>query len=173
MDVRVVPSRLVVSQGLALWNGLSRTCALGRGGVRREKREGDGATPVGAFQFRRVLYRADRIAKPVTRLSVDRIGEHDGWCDEPRDQHYNRQVRLPYPASHERLWRDDNIYDLIAVLGHNDAPTLPHAGSAIFLHIARSDFAPTEGCVALAVADLLQILALVGPADRVVVEAGS
>jgi L,D-peptidoglycan transpeptidase YkuD (ErfK/YbiS/YcfS/YnhG family) len=171
MDVRVVPNGRVAWQGLASWQGLSRTCALGRGGVCSEKREGDGATPVGAFAFRRALYRADRIAKPVTRLPSDRIFEHDGWCDDPRDPRYNRQVRLPYPASHERLWRDDNIYDLIVVLGHNDSPPVPHAGSAIFLHVARGAFAPTEGCVALALADLLEMIALAGPEDRIVVEA--
>ncbi|HYB11118.1 MAG TPA: L,D-transpeptidase family protein [Alphaproteobacteria bacterium] len=171
MDVRVVPSGQTVWQGVASWNGQSRPCALGRAGVRREKREGDGATPIGAFPFRRVLYRADRIAKPVTGLSVDPIGEHDGWCDDPRDQRYNTQVRLPYPASHERLWRNDNIYDLIVVLGHNDTPPVPYAGSAIFLHIARDDFSPTEGCVAVRVGDLLRIVAQIGSGDRIVVEA--
>ena len=107
----------------------------------------------------------------MTRLAVDQIADHDGWCDDPRDRNYNRQIRLPYSGSHERLWRDDHVYDVIVVLGYNDAPVVPDAGSAIFMHVAREDFGPTEGCVALALPDLLRVLAAIGPHDRIVIEA--
>jgi len=133
-------------------------CALGPAGIRADKREGDGATPAGNFPLRRVLWRADRLAAPQTGLPVAPIGPADGWCDAPADVAYNRPVRLPYPASAERLWRDDAAYDVLVVLGHNDDPPRPGLGSAIFLHVAPADYAPTQGCVALALPDLLALL---------------
>jgi L,D-peptidoglycan transpeptidase YkuD (ErfK/YbiS/YcfS/YnhG family) len=134
-------------------------CALGRGGVKREKREGDGATPAGSFPLRRLLYRADRLGKPRCGLAKAAISPDDGWCDDPAHAAYNRQVKLPFAARHEVLWRDDGVYDLVVVIGHNDDPPLAGMGSAIFLHLARPDYAPTEGCVALALPDLLHVLA--------------
>jgi len=149
-----------------LFAGRSYRCAIGRGGIRRDKTEGDGATPVGVFSLRRVLYRADRIDAPVTRLPTEAIAEDDGWCDAPGDANYNRPVKRPYPAHHERMWRNDGLYDLVVILGHNDDPPVPGAGSAIFLHVARPDYAPTEGCVALQRADLLRVLGACGPDSR-------
>ena len=134
-------------------------CALGRGGIRADKREGDGATPVGDLPLRRVLYRADRVAAPSCRALVEPISPNDGWCDDPTHRDYNRAVRLPHPARHERMWREDRAYDIVGVLGWNDMPVERGRGSAIFLHLARPDLAPTEGCVALAEADLRAALA--------------
>lgn len=153
-------------RGRLMLGARSWACALGAGGVVAEadKREGDQTTPAGTFALRRLLYRADRLAAPATGLAVAAIGEHDGWCDAPGDAAYNRPVRLPYPASAEMLWRADGVYDAIVVLGHNDAPVVDGLGSAVFLHIARPDFTPTEGCVALARADLLALLADLTPA---------
>lgn len=147
----------------------SRTfrCALGRGGVRpaADKREGDGASPLGSWPLRRLLYRADRGGPPDTALPAQPIGPDDGWCDAPGDPAYNRPVRLPYPASAEHLWLEDHVYDLIVVLGHNDDPPVSGMGSAIFLHLARPDYAPTAGCVALARPDLEAVLARAAPGD--------
>lgn len=153
------------------WNGERLRCAIGRSGViaAASKREGDGATPAGAWPVRRLLYRADRLSHPPTKLPASPIDESDGWCDAPDDPRYNQLVTLPCAASHERMWRDDDLYDLVVVLGHNDAPVRPGMGSAIFLHCAHPDFAPTEGCVALEKAALLAVLADAGPGDRVVV----
>jgi len=137
--------------------------------VRTDKSEGDGATPVGCFPLRLVFYRADRMGAPTTNLPVTAIAPDDGWCDDPGHRLYNRPVKLPFEASHERLWRDDGIYDVIVVLGHNDDPPRPGLGSAIFLHLARPDFAPTEGCVALARQDLLDLLRRCRPGDRLCV----
>ena len=135
-------------------------CSMGRSGVKTPpmKAEGDGASPVGVWPLRRVLYRADRIREPDTGLPLSVIAPHDGWCDAPNDPNYNRQVKLPYPASAEALWRDDEIYDLIVVLGYNDAPVVPGAGSAIFLHITSPDHYFTEGCLAMEIEDLQELL---------------
>jgi L,D-peptidoglycan transpeptidase YkuD (ErfK/YbiS/YcfS/YnhG family) len=142
-------------------------CALGPAGVvsAAAKREGDGATPAGDWPLRRVLYRPDRRAAPRTALPVAALIPEDGWCDAPGDPAYNRQVRLPYAAGAEHLWREDSVYDVIVVLGHNDDPVVPGAGSAIFLHLARPDYWPTQGCVALAPADLDELLARAKPGD--------
>jgi len=133
-------------------------CALGRSGIKREKREGDGATPQGVWPLREVIYRADRLSRPKTALPVRAMRRHDGWCDAPGDARYNRHVTLPYPASAEVLWRVDHLYDLVVVVGYNDAPVVSGAGSAIFLHVARPRYSPTVGCVAFAPADSRAIL---------------
>lgn len=145
--------------------------ALGKGGVtaEAEKREGDGATPIGAYEVRRVLYREDRVALPETLLPVRAIREDDGWCDAPNDPGYNRPVRKPYSASHESLMREDALYDIILVLGHNDDPPQPGLGSAIFLHCKRGDYEPTQGCVALAQEDVEALLRAIRPGDRIVI----
>ncbi len=150
---------LVHPDGRLVLGGQVFRAALGRGGVRADKREGDGATPAGLLMLRRVLYRADRA--PIPRAAVPRepIAESDGWCDDPGHPDYNRMVRLPHPARCEALWRRDGVYDILGVLGWNDAPIQRGRGSAIFLHVARPDFAPTEGCVALAEPDLRSVLA--------------
>ncbi|MFN3521417.1 MAG: L,D-transpeptidase [Phenylobacterium sp.] len=149
----------------------SRTtrCALGRSGVvpAEDKREGDGCSPLGVWPIRRVLFRLDRIKPPPTRLPLAPIAEDDGWCDAPGDRNYNRPVKLPYPASCERMWRDDHLYDLVCVLAHNDDPPVPLMGSAIFLHVARPDFEPTEGCVALLPGDLAELIRMAEPGSAV------
>jgi L,D-peptidoglycan transpeptidase YkuD (ErfK/YbiS/YcfS/YnhG family) len=150
---------VVSADGRLTFQGRMLRAALGRGGVSGRKREGDGATPAGVLVLRRLLYRADRIAIPRSPLPRAPLAPEDGWCDDPAHAEYNRQIRLPHPARHEELWRQDGVYDLIGVLGWNDAPVVRGSGSAIFLHVARPDFAPTEGCVALALPDLLALLA--------------
>jgi L,D-peptidoglycan transpeptidase YkuD (ErfK/YbiS/YcfS/YnhG family) len=153
--------------GRAAWPGGEARAALGKGGLKPaiDKREGDGASPIGVWLLRRVLYRPDKAPPPRTALPVEAIAPDDGWCDTPLDPAYNRPVKLPHKTSAERMWRDDDVYDLVVVLGHNDDPVIPGAGSAIFLHLARPDYAPTEGCVALARADLEALLAQARPGD--------
>jgi L,D-peptidoglycan transpeptidase YkuD (ErfK/YbiS/YcfS/YnhG family) len=116
--------------------------------------------------MRQLFWRADRLARPSTGLPAVEIIPEAGWCDDPADPFYNRPVILPYPASHEKLWREDHLYDLIIELGYNDAPVTPGKGSAIFLHVAREDYAPTEGCVACALPDLLTVLRDAKPGDE-------
>lgn len=134
-------------------------CALGRGGIKAMKREGDGASPRGRFQLRALLYRPDRGMRPVSGLPCKPIRLHDGWSDDVRDRSYNRPVVHPYPTSAEQLWRHDGLYDLIIVLDHNERPRVRGHGSAVFMHIARPDMAPTAGCVALRARDLARLVA--------------
>ncbi len=145
-------------------------CALGRGGVRADKQEGDGATPKGRWRMRALLFRPDRITRtPLTGLPLRALRPEDGWCDDAADPLYNRPVKLPFRARAEHLWREDEIYDLIVVLGYNDDPPVPGKGSAIFLHIARPDYRPTEGCIAVSQQDLLAIAATADTGSAVVV----
>lgn len=143
-------------------NGLTCQCALGRGGVvaAAQKREGDGTSPQGIWRMKRVFYRPDRLARPDTALAVVPMRASDGWCDEAEHRLYNRPVTLPFAASHEKLWRDDHVYDLIVELVHNSDPIVPALGSAVFFHLAHEDFRPTEGCVAISSTHMLQVLAI-------------
>jgi L,D-peptidoglycan transpeptidase YkuD (ErfK/YbiS/YcfS/YnhG family) len=145
-------------------------CALGRGGAGVLKREGDGATPRGRYRLLFVLYKPGLVARPRTALPVRAVRAADGWCDSPRDRNYNRPVKLPYPSSAERLWRGDGLYDVVVVVGYNDVPRVRNRGSAIFMHVARSDLAPTEGCIALRPRDLRRVLSLVARVSEIVIE---
>ncbi|MFO1152572.1 MAG: L,D-transpeptidase family protein [Rhodospirillales bacterium] len=163
--------------GRLSWPGGQRPCRLGRAGIRVDKREGDGATPAGLHPLRRVLWRDDRLSPPATGLPRQPIRPDDGWCDDPADAAYNRPVTLPYPGRHERLWRDDGLYDVIVVIGHNDDPVVAGAGSAVFIHVVAPDGAPTAGaptagCIALALPDLLALLTACRLGDAIDVEAG-
>lgn len=142
-------------------------CAVGRSGVKARKREGDGATPLGTWLVRCVLYRPDQVCRPVAPGPVKPIRRNDRWCDAPRDRNYNRAIRHPYPASAERLWREDDLYDVVLVLGYNDRPRVHGRGSAIFIHLARPQYAATEGCIALSRRDLRLLLATMRPLTAV------
>lgn len=141
-------------------------CTVGEGGIREDKVEGDAATPSGEYPLRRVYFRNDRLVLPKIRLPARPIAEHDGWCDDPRSPTYNRLVHVPNDWSAEKLWREDGVYDLVVVVGYNDDPPEGEWGSAIFLHIAREDYAPTRGCVAFSQADLLELLPLLDRETR-------
>lgn len=149
------------------WGAGKRACAIGPGGIAAKGGEGDGITPRGHWPVREIFYRADRIAKPDTVFPARAIQKDDGWCDAPDDPNYNRLVKLPYPASAETMWREDHLYDLVAVLGYNDDPVVAGKGSAIFLHLARADYSHTHGCVALDYPDALAALAQLRPGDMV------
>ena len=142
-------------------------CVVGAGGVREDKVEGDAATPAGEYPLRHIYFRNDRLVLPKVRLPARPIGERDGWCDDPQSPAYNRLIHLPSSSSHEKMWREDGLYDLVVVVGYNDNPPEGEWGSAIFLHIARQDMSPTRGCVAFARDDLLELVTLIGPATRI------
>lgn len=150
-------------QGSMQVGGRSISCALGAAGPVARKREGDQGTPLGLWRMIGVLYRPDRVARPRTTLPVRAITRNDGWCDDSGDRNYNRLVTLPYPASAETLWRADHLYDVVVTLSHNWCPRVRGLGSAVFMHVAHADYAPTEGCVALAQHDLLRLLSWSNP----------
>ena len=165
--VRRAPGSAATAR-VALGHGVKHA-ALGRSGVGALKREGDGGTPLGRFAVRQVLYRADRIARPRTRLPVHAIRAHDGWCDDPTSRNYNRLIKLPSRRSAEGLKREDHLYDLVLVLGYNDRPRVKGKGSAIFMHLARPGFTPTDGCIALTRHDLAMLLAQVKRGTQIVI----
>ena len=148
----------ITSLNSLLSNGRTYRCVLGKTGVLTKKSEGDGATPSGIFPLIRVLYRPDRMDIPETLLPVFSLSPNDGWCDDPTHEDYNKPIKLPHDGSHERLWRDDNIYDIVVVLGYNTSPIIPFMGSAIFIHFAEPSFKSTKGCIALKDGDLIEIL---------------
>ncbi|MFZ2102867.1 MAG: L,D-transpeptidase family protein [Oricola sp.] len=173
-------------KGLLWAGGRAFPCALGRSGVRMPKREGDGATPAAAMRIVSGWFRADRMARPLSRVALVAITPRAGWCDAPADPNYNRPVRLPFAASHEKMLRGDGLYDVCLVLDWNlereptkrkparDPDPRPkrkisprgrkrHGGSAIFLHVAKPGFPPTEGCVAVAPDTMRWLLPRIGP----------
>lgn len=162
---------LAYSAGRLTWPGGETRAICGRGGVRADKREGDGASPEGTFPLLYGFYRADRIARPASGLAMTALQPDDGWVDDPADPNYNRPVKLPYPASHEEMWLKEGLYDLVVVIGYNMAPVVPGRGSAIFLHAARRDFAPTAGCIAIERAVLARLLGLLGPGSAITIRA--
>jgi L,D-peptidoglycan transpeptidase YkuD (ErfK/YbiS/YcfS/YnhG family) len=163
------PDPLDRSRGWLMAGPMRIRCAIGGGGVVAGKREGDGGTPHATMRLGRGHWRPDRGPRPRTGLALRALKAGDGWCDAPADRNYNRPVRLPYPASSERMMRDDHLYDLVVELSWNLRPRIRGRGSAIFLHAARKGWGPTEGCVALRPADLRRLLARVGPQTRLVV----
>ena len=149
---------------------LALPVALGRAGIKANKREGDGGTPRGTFRLKRLWWRADRHARPVTLLPARRIKPDDGWCEDPIDRRYNRPVKLPAGSTADRLARADALYDFVVELDHNTLPRVAARGSAVFIHVARLGFAPTAGCVALDMGSLRRLLARVGRRTKIVVE---
>jgi len=161
--LRVRRSPLNHSRGFIEAGPLRIPCALGRSGTARRKREGDGASVIGRFSLIQVFYRRDKRLPLRTNLPLKPIRTTDGWCDEPSDRRYNRKVTKPCPSSHESLWRDDDLYDVVVDIGINRGPIVKGRGSALFLHIARPGYAPTAGCVAVSENHMARLLTLTGP----------
>lgn len=153
------------ADGVLKFQERAMRCAFGLGGLIEagSKREGDQCSPIGSWPLRGIFFRPDRLDAPKTALPITALTPQMGWCDAPDDARYNCPVSLPHPASAERLWREDHVYDILVILGHNDAPVLPGMGSAIFWHLAWPDYRPTEGCVAIALVDMLDALAEAKP----------
>lgn len=156
-------------RGWLIAGPLALPVALGRGGIKADKREGDGGTPRGRFRLKRLWWRADRLPRPRTLLPVRRIRGDDGWCEDPRSHRYNQPVRLTAADPGDRLKRADHLYDLIVELDHNTRPRVAGRGSAVFVHVARPGFAPTAGCVALAAPALRRLVERMGPRTRIFV----
>jgi L,D-peptidoglycan transpeptidase YkuD (ErfK/YbiS/YcfS/YnhG family) len=149
--------------------GLSIPVALGRGGILPNKREGDGGTPRGTFRPRKLWWRADRFPRPRTFLATRAIRAADAWCEDPNDRHYNRPIRVARDHEGDRLTRKDHLYDFIVEIDHNTKPRVAGRGSAVFLHLARDNFGPTAGCVAVTKPAMLHLLRRLGPRTKIVI----
>ena len=165
--VRVFRSPGATHRGLIVAGSFVTPCSIGRTGTTRRKREGDGASPVGRHGLIGLFYRADRMGRPRPQLPVVAIRPQDGWCDEPGDRRYNSRIPLPDAASHEKMWREDHLYDLVVDIAYNRGPVRPGRGSAIFLHLRAPDSGPTAGCVAVPAGRARALLARLGPQTRI------
>lgn len=149
-------------------------CAIGKQGIieAESKREGDGKTPSGIYRLRECWYRPDKLKPPIMQLPLRAITPQDGWCDDPTHPDYNRPVMLPFDASHETMWREDDAYNLVIPVSYNDDPVIAGRGSAIFLHVAQPDYRGTEGCIALAQDDWLAFIADLSPQSTIEIPVG-
>jgi len=150
-------------QGWLSAGGQYTKVALGRSGIKANKREGDGATPKGRYRLVRLWWRRDRLPRPRTLLPVRPIGRFDGWCEDPADRRYNRAIRTSPGRPADRLWRADALYDLIIEIDHNQRPRICGRGSAVFVHVARADLSSTAGCVSMPIKALRRLIARLGP----------
>ncbi len=169
MDITVETSAWTATTGILRIGDLQCPCTLGRNGVTKDKIEGDGKTPLGRFPLRQLLFRADRLPPPRTGLPTEILTPETGWCEDPTHPDYNRRVLLPHSSVHDCMTRDDALYDLVIVIGFNDAPPVPGKGSAIFIHLARPEFTPTAGCIGLTQDNLLAVLELCTPDTTIVI----
>jgi L,D-peptidoglycan transpeptidase YkuD (ErfK/YbiS/YcfS/YnhG family) len=167
--IRVCASAGNPRRGWLTAANLTIPVALGRGGIRANKREGDGGTPRGIFHPRQLWWRADRHVRPKSLLPVRPIRPEDAWCEDPADRHYNQAIRLGRGEAGDRLRREDHLYDFIVEIDHNTSPRIAGRGSAVFLHLARANFSPTAGCVSMTHSDMLRLLRRLGPQTRIVI----
>ena len=157
------------TKGLLTCGPLSLPCALGRSGRNFRKSEGDGGSPVGIWSLRQIYYRNDHIARPLSKLPISTIRNGWGWCETIGDRNYNRRVNLPYATAHEDLKRPDNLYDVVVETSHNQRPRVQGRGSAIFFHIARENYTPTAGCIAVSLQNMRKVLKFCSPKTKLVI----
>ena len=139
---------------------------IGKKGINYKKKEGDLVTPIGQFKIKYILYRKDKV-KISTKLKKKVIEKNMGWCDDPKSIHYNKLIKLPFIYRHEKLYRKENIYDIILVLNYNMNPVKKNKGSAIFIHVAKNNFKKTEGCVAIKKQSLIKLIKKINPSTKV------
>ena len=149
------------------YKNLKFRCSLGKGGIRKKKKEGDNITPMGIFKITSIYYRPDRIKKISTQLKKIKITKNIGWCDDPKSNFYNKEIKLPNKFSHEKFYRKDNLYDIIAILNYNTKPIIKNKGSAIFIHIANNNYKPTAGCVGIKKSNLIKLLSIIKKNNKI------
>jgi len=149
---------IVKKSGYLKYKNFKFRCALGKNGIKKKTKEGDNITPIGIFKIIKIYYRYDKIKNLKTSIKKIKIKKNIGWCDDPKSGFYNQQIKLPYKFNYEKLYRNDRIYDLLAVLNYNTNPVVKNKGSAIFIHVAKNNYKPTAGCVALKKSNLIKLL---------------
>ena len=149
---------IIVKKNILSFDNMSFKCAVGKNGITNNKVEGDGCTPSGIYLINQIYYRQDKVVLPNINIPSIGISKNFGWCDDVDSDSYNKIITFPFKQSAELLYRNDNIYDILCVIDYNQNPIIKNKGSAIFLHIAKPNYAGTEGCIALNTADLIQLL---------------
>ena len=152
---------IVKNPGYLIYKNSKFRCSLGINGIKNKKKEGDGITPKGIFKLKKIYYRNDKVKNIVTKVKKIKITKDMGWCDDPKSKFYNKLIRLPSKFSHEKLYRKDNIYNLIIVLDYNMNPVTKNKGSAIFIHLAKKNYKPTQGCMGLKQNDLIKLIKMI------------
>ena len=158
---------IVKKSGYLKYKDLKFRCALGKAGIKKKTIEGDNITPKGIFKILKIYYRPDKIKKIKTLIKKIKIRRNMGWCDDPKSRFYNQQIKLPTKYGHEKLYRSDNLYDLIVVLSYNINPIIKNKGSAIFLHIAKNSYQKTKGCIGLKKEHLIKIICSIKKNTRI------
>ena len=159
--------KFLVKNNYLLTESESFKCAIGLGGLTTNKLEGDHCTPIGEFKFDKIYYRSDKLGKINFLISSAEIYKNDGWCDDPNDKFYNK---FAFERSAERLYRTDDLYDIVCVMNYNTNPVIPGKGSAIFLHVCEDNFAPTEGCIAVEKKVLIEISKQITSESCIIIE---
>ena len=160
---------IINKSGHLNYKDLKFKCALGRAGVGKKRIEGDNITPKGTYKIIKIYYRKDRIKKISSKFKLIKIEKNMAWCNDPNSQKYNQSIKLPSKYTYERLFRKDNVYDLILVLNYNISPIIKNKGSAIFIHIAKKKYKKTAGCVGLKKSDLLKLIKIIKKKTKVII----
>ena len=160
---------IINKSGYLKYNNLKFRCALGKAGVQGSKREGDNVTPKGTFKIVKIYYRSDRIKKISSKFRPIKIKKNMGWCDDPNSKNYNQLIKLPTKYGHEKLYKKNNVYDLIVVLNYNMNPIIKNKGSAIFIHVAKKKYKKTAGCIALKKIHLLNLIKKIEKNTKVII----
>jgi L,D-peptidoglycan transpeptidase YkuD (ErfK/YbiS/YcfS/YnhG family) len=158
---------IVKNSGYLKYKNLKFRCALGIAGIKKKNKEGDNITPRGIFKVNKVYYRSDKIKSIKTSIKKFKIKKNMGWCDDPESNFYNKEIKLPSKFKHEKLYRSDNLYDLILVLNYNTRPIKKNKGSAIFIHVAEGSYKKTKGCIALKKKDLVKLIPLIKKSTKI------
>ena len=160
---------IINKSGYLKYKDLIFKCAIGKAGIGKKKKEGDKITPIGTYKIINIYYREDRIKKIPTKFRLSKIKKNIGWCDDPRSEKYNQLIKSPSKYRHEKLFRKDNIYDLVMVLNYNTSPIIKNKGSAIFIHIAKKNYKKTLGCIALKKTHLIKLLKKINKKTKVII----
>ena len=148
---------IIINKNFLTYNNYKAKCAIGKRGIGYKKREGDLITPIGLYKIKHVLFRSDRV-KIKTKIKKKIIKKNSVWCDDPASKYYNKLVELPFSYRHEKLYKKENIYDIILVLNYNMSPIIKNKGSAIFIHVSKRNYKKTEGCIALKKIHIIKLL---------------
>ena len=160
---------IINKSGYLKYKDLKFKCALGKSGIGKKKIEGDNITPKGIFSIVKIYYRSDRVKKISSKFRLIKITKKMGWCDDPNSKKYNQLINLPTNCKYEKLYRKDNVYDLVIVLDYNINPTIKNKGSAIFIHVARQDYKKTAGCIALKKNHLKELVKTIKKNTKVII----